>query len=270
MALLNSKTIEGHRTQKKVISALMYRELKTRVSQVQFGVLGVFIEPIGVMTIFLSLYGITRGFRGASLTNFLDYAMFLLPAIVTFSLFNEIAIRSLNAMLANEALFFYKPVKPIDTVIARTLVETGLYSVMYIALIFIISLLREKFYLLDFPFLLLNFLLAAVISFGVGLILMVAGHRYVILYQIIPLFMRPLWLISGIFYGVSQLPPEIQPFVSWWPVFQSIEISRYILVEDYIIDFNIISIWYLIFCAVLLLFLGLFIYKNNERILLRR
>ena len=38
-------------------------------------------------------------------------------------------------MSANEALFFYKPVKPIDTVIARTIVESGLYGIVFIVII---------------------------------------------------------------------------------------------------------------------------------------
>ena len=44
----------GLKIQLSVIDALIYRELKTRVSNVKFGVFGVFIEPVGVLLIFLS------------------------------------------------------------------------------------------------------------------------------------------------------------------------------------------------------------------------
>ena len=37
-----NEIIEGFIIQRNVISALVYRELKTRVSQVKFGILGVF------------------------------------------------------------------------------------------------------------------------------------------------------------------------------------------------------------------------------------
>ena len=44
-----SMKLDGWRIQYYVVSGLLYRELKTRVSQVRFGVLGVFIEPLGVI-----------------------------------------------------------------------------------------------------------------------------------------------------------------------------------------------------------------------------
>ena len=56
-------TLDGWTIQRNVISALVYRELKTRVSQVKFGVLGVFIEPLGVIAVFLLIFG---SFRGSS------------------------------------------------------------------------------------------------------------------------------------------------------------------------------------------------------------
>ena len=58
----------------------------------------------------------------------------------------DIALRSLKAMEANEALFFYRPVKPIDTVIARSLVEAGLYGVMLLVILFAFCFARNGFF----------------------------------------------------------------------------------------------------------------------------
>ena len=102
----NGNFTKGFNTQINVTSALIYRELKTRVSEVKFGVLGVFIEPLGVMIVFLTIFSLLRGRN-----NTIDIVLFLGSGIVLYTLFNEVAIRSLNAMKANEALFFYRPVK---------------------------------------------------------------------------------------------------------------------------------------------------------------
>ena len=43
---------KGLQIQLSVVNALIYRELKTRGSNVKFGVFGVFIQPLGVMAVF--------------------------------------------------------------------------------------------------------------------------------------------------------------------------------------------------------------------------
>ena len=250
--------------QSNVINALVYRELKTRVSEVRFGVIGVFIEPVGVMAVFLLIFSFIRGNRGS-----LDVSLFLGSGIVLYTLFNEIAIRSLNAMLANEALFFYRPVKPIDTVIARTIVESGLYAIVYIAIIVCIFLIKETLILDDIPLLVFSYVSLLMTSAGVGLIMMVAGHRYPSLYQIVPLILRPLWFISGVFFSLESVPQSLRPLLSWNPILQSIELSRHAFSKSYVIS-NSVSILYLSACAMLSLTLGLYIYINNEKLLLTR
>ena len=76
---------QGWQIQINVVNALVYRELKTRVSQTRGGVLGVFIEPLGVMVIFFTLISIFRN-RGGPL----DVILFLAAGIVFFTTFNDI------------------------------------------------------------------------------------------------------------------------------------------------------------------------------------
>lgn len=261
----NGSFTKGFNIQLNVTSALIYRELKTRVSEVKFGVLGVFIEPLGVMVVFLTIFSLLRGRN-----NTIDIVLFLGSGIVLYTLFNEVAIRSLNAMKANEALFFYRPVKPIDTVIARAIVETGLYGIVYIVIICAVFLLREELILEDFPLLVVSFLALALNATGFGLIFMVAGFRYEFLFQIVPLALRPLWFISGVFFSLNAIPQRIIPFLSWNPIVQAIELNRYAFTHEYIIDKNVVSLWYLISCSLITFTFGLFIYTNNEKLLLTR
>jgi len=262
--LTNYYYLSGWAIQRNVISALVYRELKTRVSEVRFGVLGVFIEPLGVMAVFLAIFSILRGNKGP-----LDIALFLASGIVLFTLFNDIAIRSLNAMQANEALFFYRPVKPVDTVIARGLVESGLYGIVFVVITAGVFLIREQWMLADPPLLVLSFIGLAMTAFGLGLIVMVAGHRYSSLYQFVPLAMRPLWFISGVFFSTASLPQWLLPWMVWNPVLQAIELSRHAFSEDYQLPESI-SLPYLLVWAGFSCCIGLWIYSNNERILLTR
>jgi len=258
--------IEGFIIQRNVISALVYRELKTRVSQVKFGILGVFLGPLGVMLIFLIIFSIFKGDRGAGLNIFL----FLASGIVMFTFFQDIAVRGANAMQANEALFFYRPVKPIDTIIARTIVESLLYLIVFFVIILGVFLYKEEIIFYDFPLFVSAYLAFTIFCFSLGLVLMVAAHFYNWILQIIPLFIRPLWLISGVFVGLRQLPQWVRPYASWNPLVQCIELIRHSFSINYIIVPTEVSIIYLWQFSLISLFISLWIYQNNEIVLLKR
>lgn len=54
----------------------------------------------------------------------ISFPIFLVNGIIPYFIFSDIAIRSLKSIEANKGLFNYRPVKPVDTVVARTLLET--------------------------------------------------------------------------------------------------------------------------------------------------
>jgi len=99
---------------------------------------------------------------------------------------------------------------------------------------------------------------------------MVLGHYYPIMIQLVPVLIRPLWLMSGIFFSVKDLPMRIIPFVSWNPILQSIELTRHSYTLNYIIDENIVSLKYLFAFSISTVCLGLWIYTQNERRLLTK
>ena len=257
--------LNGFQIQLNVIRALIYRELKTRISQVRFGVLGVFLEPIGVFLIFCLIFSLIRGKRAD-----IDIELFLATGIVLYSMFQEIAIRSINAMQANEALFFYRPVKPIDTVLARTVVESCLFGVIFIVLVSLIFLFKEIWVLDNFVLLVFSYFGLVLFSFGLGLILMIIGHKFPISRQFLPLLIRPLWLISGVIFGISRIPYNLRPFVTWNPIMQAIELTRYSFTAGYNVPVDKISLSYLWAFAVIISTFGLFTYLRNEKFLLTK
>ena len=134
--------IKGFLKQKNVVSALVYRELKTRISLVKFGLFGVLLQPLGTFIIFLLIFGFIRR-RGVGGLDISFVPIFLISGIILYTLFVEIIIRSLNSIEANKALFFYRQVKPIDTILARVYVESGLFSFVFIILTSAVFLIFE-------------------------------------------------------------------------------------------------------------------------------
>ena len=145
-----------------------------------------------------------------------------------------------------------------------------LYAIVFIVIILGTYLVRQEIYLHNISLLIFTYLGLVIFSFGIGLFLLVATFTYPSINQFIPLAMRPLWFISGVFVSLSALPQWVRPYVSWNPVLQAIEITRYSFTIDYNIDNNLVSISYLWSCALLSLFFGLCVYSFNEKKLLTK
>ena len=259
--ILNVK--RGLRIQINVLRALIYREFIGRASLVKFGYLGILIEPLGVMAIFLTIFTVIRT-RGAN--EELGVLLFLITGIVIYTLFNAIAIRSMNSMDANESLFFYRQVQPIDTVYSRTIVEVVIYSVVFIILVTIAYLIRESFIMSDFALLIVSFISISIFSMGIGIFLMIATFRYEWVKSVVQFLLRPLWFISGVFFSLNDIPQNIRPYLSWNPILQSIELARHSFSEAYLLNESV-SLTYLIQVSLVVLTISLWLYDKNHRIL---
>ena len=261
-----NKIFEGFQIQLNVIRALYYRELLTRITRIKFGLLGIFIEPLGGVIVWLVLIGYRRGFRPVFS---LDLVIFLVIGNLTYQLFSQIARRSVNAVQANEALFYYRNVKPVDTIISRSIVEINSYGIVYLATILGYYFIFNKWRLDNLPLVFVSFLCAALVATGLGLVFMIAGHRYILVKQIVSIVFRPLYFVSGAFFPLATLPQWLKPFLSWNPLLQAIEIGRKGFSDDYLLD-PLISLSYLLQITFIILTIGLFVYIKNERILLTR
>mgnify|MGYP001161490466 FL=1 len=266
--IINNKIFKGFKNQYKVINALVYRELRTRISQVKFGFFGVLLQPLGSFILFLLIFGFIRQRGGGGIDP--DFVpIFLITGIIHYTLFTEIVIRSVNSMQANEALLFYRQVKPVDTIISRVYVECLLFALVLIFLVVGIFLLFEIFTLDNLPLVVGSYLTLTFSSLGIGIFFMVAGYRYPLLKTIIIFIQRPLFLTSGVFFSINNIPQSIRPWLSWNPILQSIELSRKGFNEKYFIDPEVISLSYAITFALLSCSIGLWVYSNNQKILRR-
>jgi capsular polysaccharide transport system permease protein len=254
--------LSGWQVQWRVVDALVYRELRTRVSDVRGGFLGVLIQPLGLIAIWTTFLTAINVHRGGSLNT----VLFLTSGIVLFTIFSQICNRSINAMDANEALLFYKPVKPIDTVIARTICETGLYTCCLITICLGTWIALDQIFMADLGIFFLTILLAAMIGFSSGLIFMIACYLSPSFKQVAVWIPRILWFLSGVPFRYWAFPAWTRPFFIWNPLTHIIELNRKSMSDDYFTpDANLN---YALICTVLLTTFALWVYSNNERKLL--
>jgi capsular polysaccharide transport system permease protein len=256
------QNLSGWQIQWRVVDALVYRELRTRVSEVKGGFLGILLQPLGLLAIWVSFLGVLSLNRGGSM----NIVLFLTSGIILYSIFAHISNRSTRAMIANQGLLYYRPVKPIDAVIARTICETALNISCYFVILVGTWIFLDKIVFADVSLFFSSLLLASCLGFSTGLIFMTVGHLVPAFVQVSVWIPRILWFLSGVPFRYWVLPPWTHPFFTWNPLMHCIELNRQSLSEDYFTPDASLS--YAISCTVVWLTIALWVYSNNERRLL--
>ncbi len=251
--------LAGLSVQKRVVHALFLRELKTRFGKYRLGYLWALMEPLAHLAVLMVIFGyvMTRAMPG------IPFLVFLLNGLMPWFLFSKVAVRSLSAIEANRGLLSYRPVHPIDTLLARALLEILLSFIVYIILMVALWFFGMPVTLSDMPRIVFLWLLILALSTGVGLFFMVIGHAIPESQKFLPLFMRPLYFMSGIMYSLTVIPKDYQYLVDWNPLLHGFELLRQTVVPTYQTSPDI-SMAYLIQWAVIILAMGLILYKGRE------
>ncbi|MDA8491797.1 ABC transporter permease, partial [Kluyvera sp. Awk 3] len=162
----------GLEVQQAVIKALFMREIKTRFGKYRLGYLWAVLEPAAHLMVLVG----TLGYVMHKTMPDISFPVFLVNGIIPFFIFSNITNRSISAIEANQGLFNYRPVKPIDTLISRAALEIIIYALVFILLMFTLALLGESFTSKNIVGLFLIWFLLFVFSCGIGLIFMVVSN----------------------------------------------------------------------------------------------
>jgi capsular polysaccharide transport system permease protein len=252
----------GLEVQQAAVKALFLREIKTRFGKYRLGYLWAILEPTAHLLILLAIFGYIMH---RSMPD-ISFPVFLLNGLIPYFLFSNIAIRSIGAIEANLGLFNYRPVKPIDTIIARVILELLIYSGVYIILMAVVGLLGEEFSIANILVLIATWMLLIILSFGMGLIFMVVGNAFPETEKFLPIIIKPLYFISCVMFPLHAIPKDYRSYFLWNPIVHVIELSRESVVSGYISEGASLS--YLTFCALASLFLGMALYRTREEAML--
>ena len=252
----------GLEVQQAAVKALFLREIKTRFGKYRLGYLWAILEPAAHLLILLAVFGYIMHRTMPDIS----FPVFLLNGLIPYFLFSNIATRSIGAIEANQGLFNYRPVKPVDTIIARTLLETLIYSGVYIVLMCIVGVFGEKFTITSILTLILTWSLLILFAFGFGLIFMVLGKTFPESEKFLPIILKPFYFISCVMFPLHAIPKEFWPYLLWNPIIHAVELSRESVVAGYVSEG--VSLNYLALCALVALFLGLAVYRKREEAML--
>ena len=241
--------------QKSVIFAIFIRELNARFGRFSLGFIWGFAEPI----VYTMAHAVFRGrFTGSTIAGISPMLLFA-SGCLTFFVFRNPIYASINAVETNQGLFNYQRVKPADTMLARGFLEVLIMLGTGV-------ILFPGLYLMGYTFTwnssvqLVGVLLClCMLAAGISFVCCVVGPLWQESKKVIPMIMRPLFFISGIFFPANAVPVQFRGFITWNPVLHALELTREAMFANYTSHEGSWS--YLFACSSASLFIGLVVYR---------
>lgn len=223
MAQQSDTGMAGHlRLTVHVVHALIIREFKTRFGQYHLGYLWALAEPVAHVAILSVIFGLRSRMAPAGI----DFPVFLATGIIPFLLFRRMVTRGMSTVEGNRALFNYRQVKPLDTLIARAVLEITIYSIVFVVFMVGAGWLGFDVSVHDPLAVMAVFITLGLFGLGLGALACVFVTFFPDAALIVPLAMRPLYFISGVIFSIERVPPEYRDYLLWNPVLHAMELIR--------------------------------------------
>ena len=242
--------------QKRVIGALLMREIITRYGRNNIGFLWLFVEPLLMTLMILLLWGATR----ANQYSDLNIIAFTLTGYPLAMMWRNVSNRAIGAISANASLLYHRNVRVLDTLFARMLLEIAGATIAQIAIVGVLILIGWIPTPADVFYMLMAWLLMAIFAIGLGLVICSIAFKVEAFGKIWGTFSFVMMPLSGVFFFVSSLPQQAQQYVLWMPMVHGTEMFRQGYFGASVITHESIS--YIVLCNLVLLLLG-FIMVND-------
>lgn len=245
----------------RVIYALIMREARTRYGSSNLGYAWAIFDPLVTLAVFVGVFAAL----GRTSPVPAPITVFFVTGIVPLFFWRGTVGQAANAISASLGLLSYPQVMPADVIIARLLLEGATTVIVF--LLFVIGLqlvidVSPSWFFGD-P---LQLLIAVF-----GLFYFTIGSAFLSssLARVLPVWKniwtyisRPIWILSGIFFTLEQLPTGLRSYMAYNPVAHIVEWFRSAAIPTF--DSSAYSIVYPMAFATGFLIIGLVI----DRILL--
>ncbi|MBO0126603.1 ABC transporter permease [Agrobacterium sp. OT33] len=248
----------------RVVGALLIREMSTRFGSKPGGYVWAVIDPAGHIA-FMSLI-----FMAITHTPALgkSFALFFATGYLAFQFYAAMAGFLNGAIKANRTLLSYPNVAPIDTIVARYILQAGTTSVVSFCVLGVILLTVDQPVYLNWPAIIEAAFAATVLGLGIGIFNNVATLRFPLYEQVFNIINRPMFLISGVFFLPDALPAPIRDIVLLNPLVHVVMLFRKGFYPEYRAD--MMNMTYLYSFALTILFMGLLLFTRSASVLRSR
>lgn len=206
----------------RAIGALVIREMITRYGRSWGGYIWAVLEPLGVILV-LSL-AFSQVVNTPAIGN--SFVLFYATGYVPFHFFLETATNTGNSVAVNRSLLQLPLVTALDVVLSRFLLS--LLTLVLVAVIIFSAMLLIIEDEVRLALGQLGLAMGAGAIFGLGV-----GSVNAVVFEFVPawrniwgIISRPLFLISGVFFTLEDLPEGIQRYLIWNPLIHVVGEAR--------------------------------------------
>lgn len=217
------------------------------------------LEPLIHLLLFSLLFALIRG----RTVSGVEYPVFILVGLAPFLLYRNTALRLMDSLRENRSLFGYKQIKPLDTYIARVIVETCIAVTVYTMLLFGFAWAGFDMSIKSPLQWVATLLLGLMFALGLGMLLALITHALPSIKIVIRMAFFPLYFISGVLVPASYLPQAMMPLLLLNPFLHILELIRAEVLPHYT-PVDGVSETYVISFTLILLFLSLGAYRARR------
>ena len=217
--LLRSSSWEINR---RVISALLIRELLTRYGRNNIGFLWLFVEPAAFI---IAVTIVWTKIRGVHITD-IPIVEFALTGYSSLLLWRNGPSRCIGAVKSNRALLFHRQVTVFDIFTARILLE--IFSISAVLMMLTLALWALDWLTLpeDVLQVIGGWFLTAWFAAGLAMIVGGLAEKAEVVGRLWPPFSYLLMAVSGVAFTVNALPPGARDIILWIPMINALEYLR--------------------------------------------
>ena len=242
---------ESLKIQRRVIRALLLREMITRYGRNNLGFLWLFVEPL-LVTMVIAL--IWKFVRGSHITD-INIVAFMITGYPMMMLWRKSSGKAIGAVSANIGLLYHRNVRVFDLLLSRIILEVASVTVAQIAIMLLFIFIGWIDLPADIFYMIIAWLLMAFFGLGLGFVLYAISCKSEVFGKVWNAMGIVFMIASGVFYFVSSLPQQAQEIVLWVPMIHGTEMFRHGYFGATVVTME--NPWYLALWDIILLLVGL-------------
>lgn len=243
----------------RAVLALMLREMATRYGRSPGGYVWAIVEPMA--TILILAFGFSLLLRTPSLGN--SFILFYATGYLPYNLYQIISGKIGTSIAFSRPLLLYPAVTWIDAVLARFTLNALTSILVMILLLTAIVLINDTRVVLDIAPVLVAVSLALLLSAGIGLFNAALFGLFPVWTQVWGIVSRPLFLMSGIFFILEDMPSAVGDILWYNPLIHITGMARTGFYPTYAASY--VNIPYTIACGLVPLFFGTLLMGRYHR-----